>query len=45
MPKLDSVLAPLGQNVRQRRESRALTQEKLAEKLVALFFLVNVVDL
>ena len=32
MPKLDSVLAALGRNVRQRREARALTQEKLAEK-------------
>ena len=32
MPKRDSVLAALGQNVRQRREARELTQEKLAEK-------------
>ena len=32
MPKRDPVLAALGQSVRQRREARALTQEKLAEK-------------
>ena len=32
MPKRDSVLAALGQNVRRRREARTLTQEKLAEK-------------
>ena len=32
MPKRDPVLAALGQNVRQRREDRELTQEKLAEK-------------
>ena len=32
MPKRDAVLAALGQNVRRRREARALTQEKLAEK-------------
>jgi transcriptional regulator with XRE-family HTH domain len=32
MPKRDSILAALGQNVRQRRETRDLTQEKLAEK-------------
>lgn len=32
MPKRDSVLAALGQNVRQHREDRELTQEKLAEK-------------
>lgn len=32
MPKRDSVLAALGQNVRRRRETRDLTQEKLAEK-------------
>ena len=32
MPKRDSVLAALGQNVRRRREVRDLTQEKLAEK-------------
>ena len=32
MPKSDPVLAALGQNVRQRREARELTQEKLAEK-------------
>lgn len=32
MPKRDSVLAALGQNVRRRREARELTQEKLAEK-------------
>ena len=32
MPKRDSVLAALGQNVRQHRENRELTQEKLAEK-------------
>ena len=32
MPKRDSVLATLGQNVRQHREDRELAQEKLAEK-------------
>ena len=32
MPKRDPVLAALGRNVRRRREARALTQEKLAEK-------------
>ena len=32
MPKRDSVLATLGQNVRRRREARELTQEKLAER-------------
>lgn len=32
MPKRDTVLAVLGQNVRRRREARELTQEKLAEK-------------
>ena len=32
MPKRDSVLAKLGLNLRQRREARELTQEKLAEK-------------
>ena len=32
MPQRDTVLAALGQNVRQRREARELTQEKLAEK-------------
>ena len=32
MPKRDTVLAALGQKVRQRREARELTQEKLAEK-------------
>lgn len=32
MPKRDTVLAALGQNVRRRRETRELTQEKLAEK-------------
>ncbi len=32
MPKRDKVLAALGQNVRTRRETRELTQEKLAEK-------------
>ncbi len=32
MPKRDPVLAALGLNVRQRREARELTQEKLAEK-------------
>ena len=32
MPKRDPVLAALGQNVRQHREDREPTQEKLAEK-------------
>ncbi len=32
MPKRDTVLAALGQNVRRRRETRELTQEKLAER-------------
>ena len=32
MPKRDSVLAKMGLNVRKRREARALTQEKLAER-------------
>ena len=32
MPKRDSVLAKIGLNVRKRREARALTQEKLAER-------------
>ena len=32
MPKRDPVLAALGQNVRQRREAREQTREKLAEK-------------
>lgn len=32
MPKRDNVLASLGLNVRQRREARELTQEKLAER-------------
>lgn len=32
MPKRDSVLAALGQNLRRRREARELTQEKLAEQ-------------
>lgn len=31
MPKNDSVLASLGQNVRKIREAKQLTQEKLAE--------------
>jgi transcriptional regulator with XRE-family HTH domain len=31
MPKTDTVLAALGQNVRQIRETKQLTQEKLAE--------------
>ncbi len=31
-PRRRPVLAALGQNVRRRREERALTQEKLAEK-------------
>ena len=31
MKKSDSVLAALGQNVRQTRETKQLTQEKLAE--------------
>ena len=32
MPKRDSVLAALGRNVRQQREAKAFTQEKLAER-------------
>jgi transcriptional regulator with XRE-family HTH domain len=32
MPKRNGVLAALGQNVRQSREAKELTQEKLAEK-------------
>ena len=32
MPKRDPVLAALGQNVRRGRETRQLTQEKLAER-------------
>jgi transcriptional regulator with XRE-family HTH domain len=32
MPKRDPVLAALGLNVRQHREARELTQEKLDEK-------------
>ena len=32
MPKRNGILATLGLNVRQRREARELTQEKLAEK-------------
>ena len=32
MPKRNGILAALGRNVRRRREGRALTQEKLAEK-------------
>ena len=32
MPKRNGILAALGRNVRRRREARALTQEKLAEK-------------
>ncbi len=32
MPKRDPVLAALGLNVRQHRETRELTQERLAEK-------------
>lgn len=32
MPKRDTILAALGQNVRRRREERELTQEKLAER-------------
>ena len=32
MPKRNGILAALGRNVRHRREARALTQEKLAEK-------------
>ncbi len=32
MPKRDSVLAKLGLNLRKQRETRELTQEKLAEK-------------
>lgn len=31
MPNTDTVLAALGQNVRQIRETKRLTQEKLAE--------------
>ncbi|MCX8495986.1 MAG: helix-turn-helix transcriptional regulator [Akkermansiaceae bacterium] len=31
MPKIDSVLTTLGQNVRKSRETKQLTQEKLAE--------------
>jgi transcriptional regulator with XRE-family HTH domain len=31
MPKSDSVLTTLGQNVRRTRETKQLTQEKLAE--------------
>ena len=32
MPKRDPVLDALGQNVRHHRETRGLTQEKLAER-------------
>ena len=32
MSKRDKILSALGLNVRQRREARELTQEKLAEK-------------
>jgi transcriptional regulator with XRE-family HTH domain len=32
MPKRNGILATLGLNVRQRREAKELTQEKLAEK-------------
>ena len=32
MPKRDSVLTALGQNLRKFRELRELTQEKLAER-------------
>lgn len=32
MPKRNGLLATLGQNVRQSREAKELTQEKLAEK-------------
>ena len=32
MPKRDSVLAALGRNLRQQREAKAFTQEKLAER-------------
>ena len=32
MPKRDSVLAALGRNVRQQREAKAFSQEKLAER-------------
>jgi transcriptional regulator with XRE-family HTH domain len=32
MPKRDTVLAAFGRNVRQFREAKPLTQEKLAEK-------------
>jgi len=31
MPKRNGILAMLGQNVRQQREAKTLTQEKLAE--------------
>jgi transcriptional regulator with XRE-family HTH domain len=32
MPKRNGILAALGRNVRERREARELTQEKLAKK-------------
>ncbi|MDE3065939.1 MAG: helix-turn-helix transcriptional regulator [Verrucomicrobiota bacterium] len=32
MPKRNGILSTLGLNVRQRREARELTQEKLAER-------------
>ena len=32
MPKRNGILSVLGLNVRKRREARALTQEKLAER-------------
>ena len=32
MPKSDPILTALGRNVRQQREARSLTQEKLAER-------------
>jgi len=32
MPKRDSLLAALGRNVRRCRETKSLTQEKLAER-------------
>ena len=32
MPKRNGILATLGLNVRQKREAKELTQEKLAEK-------------